>query len=143
MTHASLLLPAQQQANSLVLGLFLLTAFGMTVARQVQATLLAFVAQSFLLACSSLVLGLHPLSGHLLALTAVTLVGKVLLIPWLLRSIVPEAVYSRRERSVSRACWLGGIRSPFATRHFPSCSGSSRWRTARFSRESLWLRTSR
>jgi hydrogenase-4 component E len=99
MIGESLLTPAQEQANSLVLGLFLLTAFGMTVARQVQATLLAFVAQSLLLACSSLVLGLHPLSVHLLALTAVTLAGKVLLIPWLLRRIVPDAVYSRRELS--------------------------------------------
>jgi hydrogenase-4 component E len=96
-THEPLLSSWQQPANALVLGMFLLTAFGMTVARQVQATLLAFVAQSLLLACSSLVLGLQPLSVHLLALAAVTLAGKVLLIPWLLRRIVPDAVYSRRE----------------------------------------------
>jgi hydrogenase-4 membrane subunit HyfE len=89
--------PLQQQLNDLTLGLFLLTGFGMTVARQVQATLVAFIAQALLLAASSLLLGLHPISRHLLALTAVTLISKPILIPILLRRLVPGEVYTKRE----------------------------------------------
>jgi hypothetical protein len=44
--HLSALFPFQEQLNALVISLFLLAAFSMTVARQVQATLLAFIAQS-------------------------------------------------------------------------------------------------
>jgi hydrogenase-4 component E len=97
--HLSALFPLQTQLNALVVGLFLLAAFAMTVARQVQATLLAFIAQSLLLAASSLILGLHPFSGDLLALAGVTLISKPLLIPWLLRRLVPAEVYTKRELS--------------------------------------------
>ncbi len=97
--HLSALFPFQEQLNALVISLFLLAAFSMTVARQVQATLLAFIAQSGLLAASSLILGLHPFSGDLVALAGVTLASKPFLIPWLLRRLVPEEVYTKRELS--------------------------------------------
>jgi hydrogenase-4 component E len=98
MTHAATLMtPLQQQLNDLVLGLFLLTGVAMTVARQVQATLSAFIAQALLLAASSLLLGIHPLSRDLFGLTAVTLISKPILIPMVLRRLVPSAVYTKRE----------------------------------------------
>jgi hydrogenase-4 component E len=97
MTHAAGMTALQYQLNDLVLGLFLLTGFAMTVARQVQATLAAFIAQALLLASSSLLLGIHPLSRDLLGLTAVTLISKPILIPMLLRRLVPSEVYTKRE----------------------------------------------
>jgi len=98
MTHPLVLPTALQlQLNELIIGLFLLTGFGMTVARQIQATLFGFIAQSLLLAASAFVLGVHPVSPHLLALAAVTLVSKPILIPFVLQRLVPREVYSKRE----------------------------------------------
>jgi hydrogenase-4 membrane subunit HyfE len=85
--------------NALVLGLFVLCAIGMAVMRQVGACLQVFVIQSLLLAASAFLLGGSPWSWHLFALGCVTVASKAVLIPWILRALVPGEVYARRELS--------------------------------------------
>lgn len=85
------------QFNALAGGFFLLCTFGMVATRQVQGCLRFFVLQSLFLAASAFVLGLRPLSWHLLAVAAINVVNKPILIPWLLRRTIPEEVHTRRE----------------------------------------------
>lgn len=87
--------------NALVLGLFILMAIAMVVIRQIGACLNSFVLQSFMLAASAFLLGGSPWSWHLFALGCVTIASKVILIPWILRSLVPAEVYVRRELTQS------------------------------------------
>jgi hydrogenase-4 component E len=83
--------------NALVAGLFLLTAFGMVAMRQVLACLRLFQANGLLLAISAFLLAAVFHSWHLFALGVVDVATKPILIPWLLRRILPQEVYSRRE----------------------------------------------
>jgi hydrogenase-4 component E len=83
--------------NALAGGLFLITAFGIIATRQVQDCLRFFIFQSIFLAASAFLLGAEQLSWHLIAVGAITLVTKPLLIPWVLRKTVPEEIYTRRE----------------------------------------------
>ena len=83
--------------NALAGGLFLITAFGIIVTRQVQDCLRFFVFQSIFLAVSAFVLGTETLSWHLVAVGAINLITKPLLLPWVLRRMVREEVYTRRE----------------------------------------------
>jgi hydrogenase-4 component E len=83
--------------NTLVGGLFLLTAFGIVAARQARATLGLFIAQSLLLASSAVLLGMRFDSRHLYGVALVNVVAKAVLIPWILRRTVPEEIYTRRE----------------------------------------------
>ncbi|HTU83521.1 MAG TPA: hypothetical protein VMF61_15435 [Candidatus Acidoferrales bacterium] len=69
----------------------------MTVTRQVGACLQVFIVQSLLLAASAFLLGAVPFSWHLFALGCVTLLSKALVIPWLLRWLVPGEIYRKRE----------------------------------------------
>lgn len=85
------------QFNALAGGFFLLCTFGMVATRQVQGCLRFFVLQSVFLAASAFVLGLRPLSWDLLAIAAINIVNKPILIPWLLRRMIPEEVHTRRE----------------------------------------------
>lgn len=78
-------------------GLFLLTALGILATRQVLASLRLFVAQALLLAASAAVIGVAVRSPHLLGVAAIAVVGKALLIPWLLRHMVGTEVYRTRE----------------------------------------------
>jgi hydrogenase-4 component E len=87
------------EINALLCGFFVLTAFGMVVIRQIGACLSLFIVQSLLLAASAFVLGADPFSWHLFAVGCVTLISKPILIPWLLRRLVPREVYSVREIS--------------------------------------------
>ena len=83
--------------NSLLGALFLLSAFVLMVARQVQGFLRGFVRQSLLLALSALVLGWLQQSPELVIVALITLVAKTLIIPNLLvRTLQPE-IRSRRE----------------------------------------------
>lgn len=91
--------PLVSELNALVLGLFIVTTIAMTVTRQVGACMLLFVLQSLLLAASAFLLGASPLSWHLMALGCVTIASKVILIPWLIRALVPSEVHRRRELS--------------------------------------------
>lgn len=83
--------------NALAGGLFLITTFGLIAVRQVQDCLRFFIFQSIFLAVSAFVLGAEPLSWHLMAVGAITLITKAWLIPWVLRRFLHQEVYTRRE----------------------------------------------
>lgn len=83
--------------NDLACGAFLLTAFALVVVRQVQECLWVFVLQSFLLASSGFLLAVRLRVPDLVAVGALTLAVKTVLIPWLLRRTVQEEIYARRE----------------------------------------------
>jgi len=83
--------------DALTGALFLLTALGVVATRQVLASLQLFILQSLLLTFSAVLLGLALSSVHLLAVAAITIATKTLLIPWLLRRTVSAEVYRTRE----------------------------------------------
>jgi hydrogenase-4 component E len=65
--------------------------------RQVLASLQLFITQSLLLTSSAIILGIATGSYHLLAVAAITIGTKTLLIPWLLRRTVSAEVFRTRE----------------------------------------------
>lgn len=85
--------------NTLSAGLILISAFAMVATRQVQGVLRFFVVQSVLLAASSFLLAYSRTSVHLWALGAITIIAKVVAIPWVLRRLLPAEYYERREIS--------------------------------------------
>lgn len=85
------------EINALVLGLFILSTIALVVVRQVRACIAVFIAQSLLLAISAIVLGSSPFSWHLMALAAVTIAGKAIVIPWLIHVFVPADPEDVRE----------------------------------------------
>ncbi len=87
------------ELNALVLGLFIISTIAMTVTRQIGACMQIFIVQSLLLAASAFLLGAAPFSWHLFALGCVTVLSKAILIPWLLRVMVPGEIDRRRELS--------------------------------------------
>ena len=87
----------QSNLNALAGGLFLIMAVGIIVTRQVQDCLRFFVFESVFLAASAFILGAEPLSWHLIAVGAINLITKPLLLPWVLQRMVREEVYTRRE----------------------------------------------
>jgi hydrogenase-4 component E len=89
--------PVISALDALTGALFLLTALGVVATRQVLASLQLFIAQSLLLTLSAILLGIATGSIHLLAVAAITIGTKTLLIPWLLRRTVSAEVYRTRE----------------------------------------------
>jgi hydrogenase-4 membrane subunit HyfE len=87
------------ELNALVLGLFIIATIAMTVTRQIGACMQLFIAQSAFLAASAFLLGASPLSWHLIALGCVTVVSKIIIIPWVIGALVPGEVHQRRELS--------------------------------------------
>ncbi|HTU69980.1 MAG TPA: hypothetical protein VMF11_06630 [Candidatus Baltobacteraceae bacterium] len=87
------------ELNALVLGLFIISTIAMTVTRQIGACMQIFIVQSLLLAASAFLLGAAPFSWHLFALGCVTVASKAVIIPWLLRRLVPGEIDRRRELS--------------------------------------------
>ncbi|MGA7570482.1 MAG: hypothetical protein WBG27_06785 [Candidatus Aquilonibacter sp.] len=87
------------ELNGLVLGLFIISTIAMTVTRQIGRCMQIFIAQSLLLAASAFLLGAIPFSWHLFALGCVTVASKAIVIPWLLRVMVPGEINRRRELS--------------------------------------------
>lgn len=85
--------------NTFCAGLILISAFAMVATRQVQGVLRFFVIQSLLLAISSFLLGYSRSSVHLWVLGVITIVAKVVAIPWILRRLLPGDFYERREIS--------------------------------------------
>ncbi len=83
--------------DALTGALFLLTALGVVATRQVLASLQLFILQSLLLTVSAVLLGIGLGSIHLIAVAAITIATKTLLIPWLLRRTVSAEVYRTRE----------------------------------------------
>jgi len=94
-------MPSQMSApealNTLSAGLILLLAFAMVATRQVQGVVRFFIAQSLLLAASCFLLGYALHSRELYYLGAITVVAKVLVIPWVLRRDLARELYVRRE----------------------------------------------
>ena len=77
--------------------MFLLATFGMVATRQVQGCLWFFILQSVFLCASAFLLGLRLHSWHVLAVGAIDLINKPMIVPWLLRRTVREEVFGRRE----------------------------------------------
>jgi len=86
-----------QALNNLSGGLVLLSAFAMVATRQVQGVVRWFVIQSLLLAASCFLLGFGEHSIHLWALGGITIVAKVIVIPWVLKRTLSRDLYVRRE----------------------------------------------
>src|SRR6266705_5576547 len=89
--------PVIAALDALTGALFLLTALGVVATRQVLASLQLFILQSLLLTLSAVLLGIALGSAHLLAVAAITIATKTLMIPWLLRHTVSAEVYRTRE----------------------------------------------
>ena len=83
--------------DALVGALFLLCALGVVATRQVLASLQLFILQSLLLTSSAILIGIGVQSIHLLAVAAITIATKTLMIPWVLRHTVGAEVYRTRE----------------------------------------------
>jgi hydrogenase-4 component E len=83
--------------DALTGAVFLLTTLGVVANRQVLASLQLFIAQSLLLTCSAILLGIATNSLHLFAVAAITIATKTVLIPWVLRHTVSREVYRTRE----------------------------------------------
>ncbi|MGB9616179.1 MAG: hypothetical protein ACP5M0_00090 [Desulfomonilaceae bacterium] len=87
------------EVSALAAGLFLLTAFGLIATRQTLACLRTFMLQSLFLALSAFVLGYLNASTSLVAVGAITVVVKIVLIPWLLLRTLGDELRARREIS--------------------------------------------
>jgi hydrogenase-4 component E len=85
--------------NTLCAGLILIAAFAMVATRQVQGVVRFFVIQSLLLSASCFLLAYSRSSVHLWTLGAITIGAKVIAIPWVLRRLLPDDFYERREIS--------------------------------------------
>jgi hydrogenase-4 component E len=83
--------------NTLSAGLVLISAFAMVATRQVQGVVRYFIIQSLLLSASCFLLGYSRGSSHLWTLGAITVAAKVIAIPWILRRLLPDEFYERRE----------------------------------------------
>jgi hydrogenase-4 component E len=83
--------------NALICGLFLLVSFGLVAIRQTQGCVRLFTALSVLLGLSALVLSQIYATWDLLVVCIVDISTKAIVIPWLLRRALPDAVYTRRE----------------------------------------------
>ena len=88
---------APEALNTLSAGLVLLSAFAMVATRQIQGVVRYFVTQSLLLAASCFLLGFAQHSVHLYLLGAITIVAKVVAIPWVLKRTLARELYVRRE----------------------------------------------
>ena len=99
MSGQDLLLPLLTKLNALAGGVFLISAFGLVGIRQMLTCLRIYVFQSLLLAISAVILGYHHASIHLFAVAALTILTKVIIIPWVLRQAVGYESYAKREIS--------------------------------------------
>jgi len=99
MINADSMATTVSQLNGLTGGLFLLTCFGLVATRQILACLKIFIWQATFLAASACLLALLYSSWHLFAVAVITVAGKAVLIPWLLRKSISHDVYARREVS--------------------------------------------
>src|SRR5271170_6291183 len=90
-------IPLAEGLNALTAGFILISAFGMVATRQVQGVLRFFVVQSGFLALSAFLIAFSRNSIHLWALGIITIVAKVIAIPWVLKRTLPGDLYERRE----------------------------------------------
>jgi hydrogenase-4 component E len=89
--------PIPEALNTLSAGLVLISAFAMVATRQVQGVVRYFIIQSLLLSASCFLIGYSRGSSHLWTLGAITVGAKVIAIPWILRRLLPDEFYERRE----------------------------------------------
>lgn len=89
--------PLVPSLNGLAAGLFLLSSFSLAATRQMQGCLRFYIAQSLFLVVSAFLLAFGLQAPDLLAVAALDLVIKPILIPWLLRRTVREEIFRRRE----------------------------------------------
>lgn len=89
--------PAPSSLISLISSLFLLCSFGMLAQRQLHACLRMYVFQACLLAAAAVVVWHTDGSVSLLAFSIVTVLGKVVLVPSVLRRLVPKLYLLHRE----------------------------------------------
>lgn len=81
-----------------VLGtLFLLGAFAMLVARQMRGCIRLYAGQSFILAAVAALTGFITGSTHLYLMAALTIIGKVMFIPYLMDRVVHDSILRKRE----------------------------------------------
>ncbi len=83
--------------NALAAGFVLLAAFGMVTTRQVQGVLRFLIVQSMFVAASAFLIGYNRHSMDLVALGCIMIASKVITIPWVLRRLLPDGLYERRE----------------------------------------------
>lgn len=83
--------------NDLAGGFFLLAAFALVATRQVRGTLRFFIVESLCLVASAILIGAVTGLRELYVVAAINLVSKPIVVPWLLRRLVPEDVHTRRE----------------------------------------------
>jgi hydrogenase-4 component E len=83
--------------NTLCAGLVLISAFAMVATRQMQGVVRYFIIQSLLLSASCFLLAYSRGSSHLWILGGLTVGAKVIVIPWILKRLLPEYFYERRE----------------------------------------------
>jgi len=95
MAHAQLSIA--EALNALCVALVLIASFGMVATRQIQGVVRLFVIQSLLVAMSALLLGYDHQVFDLYALGIITILAKVIAIPWVLRRALPRDIYIRRE----------------------------------------------
>jgi hydrogenase-4 component E len=86
-----------REVSLLDAGCFLLCSFGLIAAAQVLGCMRIYVIQSLLLTIDCVLLALDYHSWDLLAVAAIYLIAKVLLIPFLLRRTARQAMIARRE----------------------------------------------
>jgi len=77
--------------------LFVLAGLGVIVARQMRGTLYLFVAHALMLAASATVLAVALHSTHLGWVALITVVTKVVAVPWVLIRATGARVFGRRE----------------------------------------------
>ncbi len=90
-------LSVAQSLNTLCAGLVLICAFAMVATRQVQGVVRYFITQSLLLAASAFLLAFGEHIADLWALGAITIIAKVIVIPWVLKRTLSRELYIRRE----------------------------------------------
>ncbi len=91
------MVPVIANLNALAGGLFIIAAFGIVATRQIRACMRFFILQSIFLAASAFLLGVSPVSTHLIAVGLINLFTKVWISPWLLKRLLRKEIYTRRE----------------------------------------------
>jgi|SRR5487761_22831 len=78
-------------------GFFLLTAIGIVGTRQMLACLRLYMVQALFLVMAAMLIGIELDSGDLIAVAIITLITKVIAIPWVLKYTLGTEIYDRRE----------------------------------------------
>ena len=99
------------QLNTLLAALILLTSFALLVQRRMFAIIHIFAWQGFFLGVSTAVIGFATGEHHLYISSLLTLVMKVLLLPWILFALIHKLKIHREIESImnTSATMLVGI----------------------------------